>query len=143
MDFDIAAFRLRYPQFASYSDEQILAFAEDAKCHLSTHCKDCRRLWWFLMVAHLLTLDTNSKNGGAVGQVTSASIDKISVSIQAPTATNKWSYWLSLTPYGLELLALLSRCFTGGFYVGGRPERAGFRAVGGRYPNGGRSWRSK
>ncbi|MNJ79317.1 hypothetical protein D3C77_772930 [compost metagenome] len=52
-----------------------------------------------------------------------------------------WSYWLGMTPYGMQLMALLKVCTGGGLYVGGLPERAAFRSVGGIFPRGGRLWR--
>ena len=72
---------------------------------------------------------------GIAGAPTSATIGKISVSFAAPTSTSDWSHWLSITPYGQQFLALYRACNTAG-YVGGRPERSGFRVVGGKFPRG-------
>lgn len=142
--FDIAAFRAAFPAFASdvlYPDPTIQSAADSALCFLSTHSCGCDTLAWQLATAHLLQLRTNAAAGQtAGGQVTSASIDKVSVTITPPPATDGYSYWLGLSPYGVELLALLTKCSAAGFYVGGSPERAAFRSVGGRFPRGGRIW---
>lgn len=142
-EFDLTAFRAVFPQFDSLGDDFILAIADRARCFLSSYCKSCQQNMWQLLVAHMLTLWRQvSDNGGIVqGAVTSATIDKVSVSIRAPTTNDGWSFWLSLTPYGLELWALLNRCTAGGLYVGGLPERSAFRSVGGIFPNRGRVWR--
>jgi hypothetical protein len=135
-------FRLLYPQFAAQTDEQLLAMATEAQCFLADTGCNCSSQMLMLMVAHLLTLAAQARTGGVSGQVTSATIDKVSVSVAPPPGgDDAWAYWLGLTPYGLQLLALLKRCTAGGFYVGGLPERAAFRAVGGLFPKGGRLWR--
>lgn len=139
--FSLQVFRALYPQFAGLSDEQILATAEQAGCFLTDNGCACTDQQQFLMVAHLLTLDRQAQAGGVVAQVTGATVDKVNVSIAAAPSRDAWGYWLALTPYGLQLLALLKVCAAGGFYVGGRPERAAFRSVGGAFPGGGRVWR--
>lgn len=142
--FDIAAFRAAFPAFASsviYPDATITAVSDAALCFLSEHSCSCETAAWQLATAHLMSLRTQAASGQASGgMVTSAAIDKVSVTITPPPATDGYSYWLSLSPYGLELLALLSKCSAGGFYVGGLPERAAFRSVGGIFPRGGRVW---
>lgn len=139
--FSLAAFRARYPQFAGLEDGQIHACADQAGELLSVNggTGDSSRLC--LLVAHLLTLEQQAKAGAIVGQVTGAGVDKINVSLAAAPSRDMWEYWLSLTPFGLQLLVLLKVCSAGGLYVGGRPERAAFRSVGGKFPGGGRSWR--
>lgn len=87
-----------------------------------------------LMTAHLITLSNQIatgkyKPGGDI--VTSATIDKITVSLLPPPVKSQWSWWLSLTPYGAQLLALLTLKSAGGFYVGGQPELLAFRKFGG------------
>lgn len=140
--FPLAVFRELYPQFSGVSDEAILALSVQAECLVSSHGCGCEDSMWMLMVAHMLAMRDNASNGGSpAGTLASASIDKVSVSFQAPpTGTSYFKFWLSGTPYGAELLAMLSRCSVGGLYVGGAPERAAFRIVGGRFPNRGRVW---
>lgn len=89
-----------------------------------------------LMTAHLMQLNVMIAAGGALptlGVQTSATIDKVSVTNAPPPIKNGWQQWLSLTPYGAQLWALLTRLSAGGLYVGGRPERSAFRQVGGRF----------
>ena len=81
------------------------------------------------MAAHLLTINDKimSGNVSAGGRITSASIDKISVSLEAPQSKNDWNYWLSLTPYGQALLALLASKAPIGIYSGGTNYRGSLR----------------
>ncbi|GAB3484394.1 DUF4054 domain-containing protein [Azotobacter salinestris] len=138
---DLAAFRQRFPQFASVPDETVTATAADAECYLSGQGCSCAELQIELMTAHLLALRQAAQagTGGVTGAVTSATVGKVTVSTTPPPVRSSWDWWLSSTPYGAELLALLRSCAVGGLYVGGRPERAAFRSVGGRFPRGGRA----
>ena len=135
MEFPLALFRTLYPQFAAVSDEVVLATAKMALCFTSERGCQCSEPMWLLMVAHLLQLAANGAAGnGTVGQLSGASIDKVSVSFAMPPATTPWAFWLNGTPFGQQFAALMSRCNAGGMYVGGRGERAGFRVVGGGFP---------
>lgn len=84
-----------------------------------------RKLAIYLLMAHLIKLHYDSATGTNVaGQVASASVDGVSISyVQLPTTTDAWSYWLSLTPWGLQLLALLETMTAIPFYIGGSLER--------------------
>jgi hypothetical protein len=80
-----------------------------------------------LMTAHLVALTNLVSTGNTPGVTTAASIDKISVTLEPPPASNNWQYWLNQTPYGQQLLALLQVASVGGFYAAsGVPGRAGF-----------------
>jgi hypothetical protein len=92
------------------------------------------------LCAHIATLFTqdaaNVEEGGAPGQAegitTSSSIGAISVSqLPPPVDNDPWRFWMNQTSYGQQLLALLSLKAVGGFYVGGLPERQGFRKADG------------
>ena len=101
--------------------------------------------WWALsgatlllglnyLTAHLMQLETEILNGNTgAGVVTSATIDKVTVSLQAPPIKTAWQQWLGQTQYGLQLWALLSTIAATGFYVGGACERSGFRKGGGKF----------
>lgn len=126
-------FRSAMPAFADatkYSDEQIDAFVEKAGFYISTKysgtcpCK-CRVYAIELMAGHLLKLNDLILSGdnSAGGRITSASIDKISVSLDAPQTKNAYEYWLSLTPYGQQLYALLMSKAPAGIYSGGKCYR--------------------
>jgi hypothetical protein len=95
-----------------------------------------------LVCAHLATLfNADADNvadgedpGQPVGIGVSATIGSVSVSqLPPPIMNDPWKYWLNQTSYGAQLLALLSVKSVGGFYVGGLPERNGFRKFGGTF----------
>ena len=139
-EFPLAKFRLLYPQFDAVTDETVHAVAEQGLCFTSARGCTCSEQMWMLMVAHLLLLAANAAAGGNTGggQLASATIDKVSVSFVAPPSTSSWAYWLNGSPYGQQFAALLAACSSGGFYVGGLPERSAFRSVGGIFPGRGR-----
>ena len=133
------AFRAMFPAFADTAafTSQMLAMWWDAA---ALHLKD----GWMLsgdayeharnlMTAHLVQLaDKAAKQAQSVGgAVQSASEGSVSVSFATPPTKSGWQFWLSGTPYGVQLWALLSSASAGGMFVGGLPEREGFRKVGG------------
>jgi hypothetical protein len=142
--FDPVTFRALFPAFASETayptvalqmrwDMAVEYISAYDSCRLSG---TSRQLALNLLTAHLtqiyamLLLDPSA----TVSIITGASIDKISVSMQAPSAAaGSWKYWLSTTQYGLELWALLSVKSAGGFFVGGSSERSAIRKSGGRF----------
>lgn len=141
---DIATFRTLFPEYANvttYPDALItikwglaLGYVSDRNCGRLRD--DQREYAIYLVVAHLLRMDAMIASGGGLGDggvVQSATIDKVSVALVPPPVTSAWDWWLQQTPYGSQLLALLSAASVGGFYVGGLPERAAFRKVGGRF----------
>lgn len=82
----------------------------------------------YLLTAHLSMLTYKNRaghgTGGQGGQVASASVGEVSVSyVQIPAQNDTFSYWLGLTPYGLELLALYDTLTSVPFYIGGSFER--------------------
>lgn len=142
--FDVSAFRVAFPAFASetaYPDALIIAQSEIGLCYVNVENSacDCATLSWQLIAAHLLYINAQIAGGSSPqGQVSSASVGSVSVSITPPPTKGGLAYWLGMTPYGLQLLALLKKCSAGGAYIGGKPERAAFRSVGGLFTNGGR-----
>lgn len=139
--FDPAAFKESFPQFSAVPDAQLLRIADTAACLLEDDGSDCDARQTDLMVAHLLQLETQEAAGnGQTGQVTSATVGKVTVTQAQLPPRSAWSHWLAMTPYGTQLAAMITARNAGGAYVGGRPERAAFRSVGGRYPRNGRSW---
>lgn len=134
-DFPLATFRLLYPKYDTASDEVILATAEIARCYTSERACKCGDSMWMLMVAHLLFLGALDASGQlAPGMLSGSTIDKVSVSFAMPPMTTSWDFWLNRSPYGQQFAALLSKCASQGFYVGGSPERSAFRTVGGVFP---------
>jgi hypothetical protein len=142
MAFSYAEFKVQFPdpQFpvATYPQVTVEAYAENALCYISTGCRLTGTCWVFalnLMTAHLLKLNDIIISGGSLAVATSASVGGVSVSLQPPPASNKsqYSWWLSTTPYGVQLAALLSKIAAPGFYAGGSQARGGFRGPTGRF----------
>lgn len=137
---NIADFRAAFPQFASdviYPDAMLNQWWSMATCAMSPddNCiisGDCLQSALYLMMAHMGVIFTRIAAGQMrVGNPTSSAIDKVSVSYSVPPFKDGWEFWLSQTPYGLQLWALLQLRAVGGFYFGGAPERAAIRRVGG------------
>lgn len=138
---DIARFREMFPQFANvtlYPDTMIESWWIMANCSLQEPpclclTDECGSMMLYLMTAHIGALLTRAAKSGSVGSITSATIDKVTVSFSIPPYKNGWQAWLASTPYGMQLWALLSRAGAGGFSVNGRPEARAFRKVYGRF----------
>ena len=88
---------------------------------------DARQYAIYLMMAHLIYLSGLQDSGQTPYILASATIDKVSVSLQQPPGKNQWEWWLNSSPYGMQLLALLQVKSVGGYYIGGSPVLAGFR----------------
>lgn len=132
--FPLEKFRLLYPVFATVSDDVVLATAEQALCFTSERGCKCSESMWLMMVAHLLYLaGLNDKGQFTPGMLSGSTIDKVSVSFAMPPGTSSWDFWLARSPYGQQFAALLGKCASVGRYIGGSPERAAFRTVGGRF----------
>lgn len=146
---DPAKFRSMFPAFGCgnpYTNDYIQMRWDIATCFLSDHdygCLrgKCRENALLYVTAHVIQLE-NAANGcssndkeAQAGVISSATIDKISVTVQIPPGSDKskFSWWLSQTPFGQSALALLAAKATGGFYIGGLPERTGFRRIGGGF----------
>lgn len=137
---DIPAFRINFPLYADetkYPDTLLLAQYEVGKCYIAdndcTMAEACRTYALQLMLAHLLFVRDLVMSGNNVGVITSASEGDVSVSLAQPNVEDEWHNWFNSSPFGKELVALLSAQSVGGFYVGGMPERRGFRKIGGGF----------
>ena len=140
---DIPAIRALFPQFAdtaAFPDALIAAQWGLACVYVSPEVwgdlvEQPRTYVLQLMTAHLLALGVIIARGNYSGQpgvVLNSKVGDVQVGLaQPPYGTSPWRYWLMLTPYGQQLLALLDTLAVGGQYVGGLPERAAFRQVGG------------
>ena len=142
LTFDVVAFRLAFPAFADellYPTPTLQGYWDAATCYISDQDYGylngvCRERAINLMTAHLTALSNiiaENNYKGMPGLAQSATIDKVSVSLTPPPAKNQWQWWLSLTPYGQQLFALLFVKGAGGMYIGGLPETSAFRRVGG------------
>jgi hypothetical protein len=135
---DIQRFRSLFPAMAdavTFPNTLIEAQWMQAQCFISpgkTLRGHCYENALYLMTAHLTWSNHMISLGQTTaGVVTGATISKVSVSITPPPARSAWQFWLSTTPYGLQLWALLNIKAAGGAYIGGLPERTAFRKVGG------------
>lgn len=137
--FDEAAFREQCPEFANdttYPDTTLLGYWDVAINYISDvsygYLRDnARRVALNYMVAHLLKLEALIASNQVPGQIQGSGIDKINVTLTPPPNKNQFHWWLGTTAYGQLLLALLGVKSVGGFYIGGKPELAAFRKVGG------------
>lgn len=136
MEFALDKFRKLYDMFDDIDDETVLLIADSALLHLSKCAQKIGDLAWFLMVAHMLQMRKMSEENPAGNAIASATIDKVSVSYSVNQSGNSSNDWLNLSPYGKELLALIAKHCGGVRYIGGYPERSGFRIVKGRFPRG-------
>ena len=139
--FDVALFRQQFPEFANdtdYPDATLQMYWNMATCYISSEdygCLqgECRRDALNMLTAHIARYYTQINNGNDPGFVSSATIDKVSVSRMTPQQTDQWNFWLSQTRYGQMLAALLMVTGAGGLYIGGINERSAFRQNGGVY----------
>lgn len=144
--FDPAAFRVLFPQFADttvFPDARLLAVYGLASAYVTPDTPLCAGVpdvsWAYvlqLMTAHLLAISVIQEAGGTYtgvpGIVTQSSVGDVSVSLALPPfGHDAWRYWMNLTPYGQQLLALLDSLSAGGWFIGGLPERSAFRKVAG------------
>lgn len=141
--FNVAEFRAQYPQFANTppTDATLQSYFDQAGSYVTNSNYGWlnginRALALNLLTAHIAALmaaiAANGAAGGQSGVVTGATIDDVSVTLEAPPTKNGWQYWLAQTPYGQQLWALLTMQSAGGFFIGGAPTRSGFRGNGAR-----------
>jgi hypothetical protein len=91
-----------------------------------------------LMMAHLIYISGLIAAGTVPYLMQNSTIDKITVGLTPPPLRNQYDWWLSVSPYGQQLLALLQAKSVGGFYIGGSAPRAAFGYQGGViFPFGG------
>jgi hypothetical protein len=134
----ISDFRAQFPAFSAVSDAQITLYFNMATDFISVKnyglLKDnSRTLALYLLTAHLLQIAGQVVSNDAVGTVTSATVGGISVSLLQPTASNEFKFWLNQSPYGQQLLGLLSVKAAFGLYVGGSFSQANIRKANGEF----------
>lgn len=139
--FDPTLFRIQFPEFSdpvafpdallqAHWNIAILYVNPNDNCFMSG---DTLQYILNALTAHITKIYDNNAKKKTSGIVTSATIDKVSVALLAPPVDNQFEWWLSLTPYGAQLLALLQTITAGGFYFGGLPETSAISKVGGIY----------
>uniref|UniRef100_A0AAU6W2Z1 DUF4054 domain-containing protein n=4 Tax=unclassified bacterial viruses TaxID=12333 RepID=A0AAU6W2Z1_9VIRU len=106
--FDPVAFKVRYPEFASVSDELLAMYFEEAGLYLSNTdaspvqnvARRTMLLW--MLTAHIAYLNGAGQPEGSVtpgGRVSSATEGSVSVGFDLFPATGT-SAWFNFTPYG-------------------------------------------
>ena len=126
--FNPSEFRVQFPNFICtppLSDSTLQAYFDTATLYISNRYCSCwnnftlaqRTLALYLMTAHIAAINVFISTGQTAGIMTSATVDKVSVTLEPPPAANQWQYWLQSTPYGQQLLALLQLKSAGGYYV--------------------------
>ena len=139
IEFDDAEFRFLFPAFANlieYPEVRLQSNWDIGTCYISdVNCGvlngKCRKYALNLMTAHITAIGDIVNGGEDLTIASSASIDKVSVSVSPPNTPDGFKWWLNTTPYGAQLLALLRTKSAGGLYFGGLPESSSFRRVGG------------
>lgn len=142
--FDPATFRVLFPQFAdptAFPTVKLQAQFDMATGYVSSDSYGdmtvaARGQALNLMTAHLLALGVivaQNTYSGQVGIVQGATIDHVQITLQPPPQRGQWRWWLNTTPYGAQLVSLLDAQASGGFFIGGLPERRAFRRVGGGF----------
>lgn len=137
--FDLPLFRSRFAEFsdpAIYTEDVLTVSWNMGACFISQDdygCLNgsCRQEAAQLIAAHIQTLMDRAAAGQGTALITSATVDKVSVSATPPPNKDQVSWWLNTTPYGAMLWAMLSMMAVGGLYVGGSREIQAFRGVGG------------
>ena len=119
----VSALLTIYPEFKAVLETQeqvdnFLAIIDQVRCLYPefNELKRCQNKYPFLMlIAHYAVMAGLTKSIGIYAQnglVASSSIDGVSVSYQSSpysTKGDELTYYLSLTPYGLQYLAWLAR----------------------------------
>ena len=133
--FDVTAFRGMYPQFAdttAFPTPLLQSYFDAAGGYVANSnygwlVNAPRFLALNLMTAHLAAIAVLINAGETPGMAVGASVDKVSVTLHPPKDQSQFQWWLNLTGYGQQLLALLLANSAGGFFVGGSNTRGGFR----------------
>ncbi len=137
--FDVDVFRAQFPGLfpdPPNTDAFIELFWDAATCYVSNDTAGalsvaCRTQVLNLVTAHLITIMESAQAGNQPGFVVTASIDKISVTVQAPPSKSEFQFFLNQTPFGIQAYAMLYAAGVGGSYVGGFNELGSFRRAGG------------
>ena len=120
-----------FPEFAdqsTYPAATVNGFIVQAKCYITPNnvgmmVGETRELAIYLMVAHLLTLNSYILSGNTSGVLlTNSSIGDVSVSGTPPASKDMYEQWYGYTIYGVRLKALLDSFVGMGMYLQGHHE---------------------
>jgi hypothetical protein len=139
LTYDDALFRQQIPAYAStaeYPEATLQAFWDSATCYMSDVGNfgvlqgSCRQNGLNLMTAHLVYISNLIARGQVPYVLGAATIDKVQITAVPPPLKNQWGWWMSVSPYGQQLWAMLQVNSVGGFYIGGSPVLSSFRGYG-------------
>ena len=128
VDVTYNGFVSMFPEFADqsqYPASTINGFIVQAQCYITPKnvgemTGTSRELAIYLMVAHLLTLNSYILSGNRTGALlTSAAIGDVSVSGTPPASRDMRDQWYGYTIYGVRLKALLDSYIGMGLYMQG------------------------
>jgi hypothetical protein len=136
--FDVAQFRIDYPAFANtttYPDATLERYFTDGTCYIANYnygylAGDCRYKALTLITAHLATLADLIAAGEAPQVMQSGTIGAVTVTVIPPDTKTQFNWWLNLTVYGQQLLALLQVKAVGGLFINPGRVRGAFRGGG-------------
>lgn len=108
---NLEQFQQWFPAFANVTQEQLDAAYAGAGSYIATQVGligldiNAQTRGVYLATAHIMYM---SQNPDKFRQLASASEGSVSASFNAPPTKDMRDYYLSLSPYGLELLAILA-----------------------------------
>ena len=112
MACELTDFRTRFPEFdePTYPDVRVQLFIDDATATVNTTCPNSDLMICYL-VAHLLTVGTQSANGDSetIKSVASQSVGDVSISYGGASGDNPRDNFYSTT-YGQRFLDLRKNC---------------------------------
>jgi hypothetical protein len=126
-----------YSDPVKYPEAILQAFWDSATNYISNKStfgvlvEEKRQYALNLMTAHLVYISGLIASGTVPYLMQNSTIDKITVGLTPPELKNQFQWWLSVSPYGQQLLALLQILSVGGFYIGGTGPRLAFGYQGG------------
>jgi len=132
---DLAIFRARFPKFSdinAYPDIAIQAqfntaiafMSNEPNCFLAVGAQEEAL---YLLTAHLLYISSMIAAGTPVQVMVSAAEGTVNAGFAPPPFKNGFQFWLTSTPYGSMLWALLQIHSVGGAFVAGTRSRSGIR----------------
>lgn len=135
LTFDYELFVTQIPAYSNiqqYPEAYISNYWDMATCYVSSvgnyGCLvgACRQQALNLMTAHLIYINNLILAGQTPFIANDATVDKVHVGLVPPPVPNQFDWWLNTSPYGQQLLSLLSVVSVGGFYIGGSPVLPSF-----------------
>lgn len=128
LTFDYAAFIAQCPAYSNivtYPEATLSAYWTSATNYMSDVGNfgivqgSARQYGLNNMTAHLVFISGLVSAGQVPGLMQNATIDKVTIALTPPPLKSQWQWWLSLSPYGQQLLAQLQGASVGGFFVSG------------------------